>query len=84
MFRASISVVLITLPSACCRKGRPPVRARFWSNSLKPLVSVRKMQMVKELIMLGIVTFHRVCQLVAPSMRAASSISSGTDCNPAM
>ena len=74
----------MTLPSGCCRNGRPPVRARFWSNSLKPLVRVRKMQMVKELIMLGMVTFHSICQLLAPSMRAASSMSSGIDCRPAM
>ena len=31
MFRASISVVLMTLPSASVLKGEPPVRARFWS-----------------------------------------------------
>ena len=34
--------------------------------------------------MFGMVTFHSVCQLLAPSMRAASSMSSGMDCSPAM
>ena len=84
MFRASISVVFITLPSGCCRNGRPAVSARFWSKSLKPFVSVRKMQIVKELIMFGMVIFQSVCQSLAPSMRAASSMSSGMDWSPAM
>ena len=37
MFRASISLMLA---------GSPPVRATFWSNSLKLLVRVRNVQMV--------------------------------------
>ena len=37
MFRASISLALA---------GSPAVRATFWSNSLKLLVRVRKVQMV--------------------------------------
>ena len=33
---------------ALSRPGAPAVRARFWSNSLKELVRVRKVQMVVE------------------------------------
>ena len=40
-------------------------------------------QMVMEGITLGMVIFHSVCQPLAPSIRAASSISSGTLCSPA-
>ena len=78
MLRASISVVFTVEPSDWMMYGRPPVRARFWSKSLKPLVSDRNMQIVIEGITLGMVTFVRVCHLVAPSIRAASSMSSGT------
>ena len=67
----------------CWIKGLPAVSARFWSYSLKELVRVRKVQMVMEGITLGMVIFHSVCQPLAPSMRAASSISSGTLCSPA-
>lgn len=84
MFSASISVVLMAEPSGWMMKGWPPVRARFWSNSLKPLVRDRNVQMVMEGITLGMVTLNRVWDLVAPSMRAASSMSSGTAWSPAM
>ena len=84
MFRASISVVLMVEPSGWMMKGWPAVRARFWSKSLKPLVRERNMQMVMEGITLGMVTLNRVCQPLAPSMRAASSMSPGTFCKPAM
>ena len=84
MFSASISVVFTVSPPACIMKGRPSVSARFWSKSLKELVSVRKVQIVIEGITLGMVTRHSVCHFVAPSILAASSISSGTDCKPAM
>ena len=84
MFRASISVCLTVVPSGMMVKGCPAVRARFWSKSLKPLVRVRNIQMVMEGITLGMVTLNRVCQRVAPSMRAASSISPGTFWSPAI
>ena len=41
-------------------------------------------QMVMEGITFGIVTFQSVCQRLAPSIFAASSMSSGTACRPAM
>ena len=63
MFSASISV-------ECA--GSPPVRARFWSNSLKPLVSERSKQIVMVGMRFGILTFQNVCQAVAPSTFAAS------------
>ena len=63
MFSASISVVFTVSPPACIMKGRPAVSARFWSKSLKELVSVRKVQIVIEGITLGMVTRHSVCQL---------------------
>ena len=84
MFRAIISVVLMVLPSASCSYGRPPVSARFWSKSLKPLVSERNVQIVIEGITLGMITLKRVCALVAPSILAASIMSSGTAWMPAM
>ena len=71
-------------PSGWMMKGWPPVRARFWSKSLKPLVRLRKVQMVMEGMTFGIVTRKSVCQREAPSIFAASSISSGTDWSPAM
>ena len=46
--------------------------ARFWSKSLKELVSVRKVHIVMDGMTFGIVTFHSVCHELAPSMRAAS------------
>ena len=44
--------------------GSPPVRARFWSKSLKLLVMVRKRQMVMEGMSMGSLTFQKVCQRV--------------------
>ena len=63
--------------------GCPAVSARFWSKSLKPLVRLRKVQIVMDGMTFGIVTRKSVCLLVAPSIFAASSMSSGTDCRPA-
>ena len=75
MFRASIWLALA---------GSPPVSARFWSKSLKELVSVRKEQMVMDGMTIGSFTLMSVWKLVAPSMDAASSRSPGTFCRPAM
>ena len=58
--------------------GRPPVSARFWSNSLKELVRVRKVQVVMEGITLGMMTLNSVWLPLAPSISAASSMSPGT------
>ena len=58
--------------------------ARFWSKSLKELVSVRKVQMVMEGMTIGILILNSVCSGVAPSMDAASIRSSGMLCRPAM
>ena len=74
----------MVVPPGWMMKGCPAVRARFWSKSLKPLVRDRNMQMVMEGITLGMVTLNRVWVRVAPSMRAASSISPGTFCRPAI
>ena len=67
-----------------CLAGSPPVRDRFWSNSLKELVKVRKVQMVMLGITMGIVILNRICLAFAPSILAASIRSSGTFCRPAM
>ena len=75
MFRASISDIL---------DGSPAVSDRFWSKSLKPLVSERNMQIVIDDIIIGIVTSTSWRQALAPSMAAASSTSPGIDCRPAM
>ena len=66
-----VDAVLVTL-------GRPPVSARFWSNSLKELVRVRKVQVVMEGITLGMMTLNSVWLPLAPSISAASSMSPGT------
>ena len=58
--------------------GSPPVNARFWSKSLKELVSVRNTQIVIDGITIGSFTFHKVSQGDAPSMAAASMRSSDT------
>ena len=71
-------------PSGWMIKGWPPVSARFWSKSLKPLVRLRKVQIVMEGMTFGIVTLKSVCHLLAPSILAASIMSSGTACRPAM
>ena len=84
MLSASISVVWTVVPSGLMIYGWPPVSARFWSKSLKPFVKVRNMQIVMDGITFGIVTFQSVCHLFAPSIFAASSISSGTACRPAI
>ena len=83
MFRASSSVTLTFAPF-WMTLGRPPVSARFWSKSLKEFVSVRNVQVVMEGMTFGMMTFVSVCQPLAPSIFAASSISSDTACNPAM
>ena len=64
--------------------GAPPVRAKFWSKSLKEFVRVRKVQMVIEGITLGIVTWMSDCQPDAPSMAAASVSSPEMFWMPAM
>ena len=64
--------------------GAPPVRAMFWSKSLKELVMVRKRQIVMLGISIGSLTFQKVCQGVAPSISAASVSVSGMLCSPAM
>ena len=69
------------VPGIC---GEPPVRARFWSKSLKEFVSVRNTQIVTDGMTFGMVTCHSVCQRPAPSIFAASSMSSGMACRPAM
>ena len=74
----------MVVPPGWMMKGWPAVRARFWSKSLKPFVRDRNMQMVMEGITFGMVTLNRVWARVAPSMRAASSISPGTFWRPAM
>ena len=84
MLSASISVVLTVVPASVNFTGIPPVSARFWSNSLNELVSVRKIQMVNDDITFGIVIRTSVCHLLAPSIFAASIISSGMLCNPAI
>ena len=63
--------------------GAPPVRARFWSKSLKLLVSVRNRQIVMLGMRFGSLTFQKICQGVAPSISAASSSVSGMLCRPA-
>ena len=67
-----------------CLAGSPAVRDRFWSNSLKELVSVRNVQIVTLGMTMGILILKRVWLEVAPSMRAASMRSVGTFCKPAM
>ena len=74
MFSASISLRLA---------GSPPVRATFWSNSLKLLVKVRKVQMVMLGMTRGILILNRISRPVAPSILAASIRSPGTLCRPA-
>ena len=64
--------------------GAPAVSARFWSKSLKELVSVRNVQMVMEGMHIGSVTLVSRCQPLAPSTAAASYSSVGMDCMPAM
>ena len=50
------------------------VSARFWSNSLKELVRVKKRQIVRDGITLGIIIRRSVCVFVAPSILANLSI----------
>ena len=71
-------------PPGWVMMGWPLVRARFWSNSLKPLVSERNMQMVMEGMTMGSLIRHRVFQGVEPSIWAASIRSSGTAWSPAI
>ena len=75
MFSASIWLALA---------GSPPVKERFWSKSLKELVSVRNVQIVTDGMTIGSFTLKSVCMLVAPSIDAASIRSPGTFCRPAM
>ena len=64
--------------------GIPLVNARFWSKSLKPLVSVRKVQMVMEGMIMGSLTRVSTCQPLAPSISAASISSPGMEVRPEM
>ena len=75
MFRASSSDILA---------GSPAVRDRFWSKSLKPLTRERKVQMVMEGIIMGMVTLNSRLGPLAPSIWAASITSPGMDWSPAM
>ena len=67
-----------------CFAGSPAVSERFWSNSLKEFVSVRKVQIVTLGMTIGILILNKIWLLVAPSMRAASTRSTGTFCKPAI
>lgn len=66
------------------RDGAPLVSARFWSKSLKPLVTVRNEHTVMLGIISGMMILNMVCVPLAPSTEAASSTSVGSDCMPAM
>ena len=83
MFRASSSVMLTLVPFSMT-EGRPPVRAMFWSNILKELVRVRKVQVVMAGIILGMMTWNSAWEPLAPSILAASIMSSEIACRPAM
>ena len=52
-------------------------QAKFWSNSLKPFVNVRNVQIVMDGITIGIVTLNRIWRGLAPSILAASINSPG-------
>ena len=63
--------------------GSPPVRERFWSNILNPFVSVRKVQIVTDGMIIGNLILNRICLDVAPSICAASIRSGETLFRPA-
>ena len=69
--------------SCDCLPGAPPVRDRFWSNILNPFVSVRKVQIVTDGMIMGILILKRICLEVAPSICAASIRSGETLFSPA-
>ena len=63
--------------------GPPAVSAKFWSKSLNPFVSVKKVQIVIDGITIGNTTFVNDCHEVAPSILAASSNEIGKIANGA-
>ena len=68
------------------KMGKP----RGWMDTpltyaeMHPNDRIAHAMMVMEGMTVGMVIFHRICQPFAPSIRAASSISSDTDCRPAI
>ncbi|MNC64255.1 hypothetical protein D3C75_1144430 [compost metagenome] len=59
------------------------VRDRFTSYTIKPRCRDKNIHTMKEGTIMGMVIRVSFCQLLAPSMLAASPISAGTPMNPA-
>jgi hypothetical protein len=64
--------------------GPPPVSATMWSKICRNPLSDSTMLMVKKPAIIGNVMLRNCCHAEAPSRLAASYISVGTVCRPAM
>ena len=64
--------------------GPPAVKEKGKSNSVKVLLMDQNRHMVTEGIIMGKTTFQKVCQELAPSMQAASTICPSIPFSPAI